>query len=194
MTGRSDPEPDEIEQQIISTVSSILQEQALWADDRSYLTRMMGKRKSNLDAPGYDSINEEVWTKTFVERLCALGRRLGFTSNDYDRQRGWSYDVLWRDLNTSGDWWVTKSVPLVLCCDFWVSGYTGYPSFEPLDKLLVARAERRVMICQHKYAGSVFDRFSSYIRQCEITKRKDRYLLLCYDPEDKKFSSSIFVA
>jgi hypothetical protein len=123
----SQPEPDEIEQQIVATLSSVLQEEALWADNRSYFTRMIGRGKSGSDASGENAINEEVWTKTIV----ALGRRLRFTSNDYDRQRGWMYDVLWRDLNTSGDWWITKSVPLVLCCDFWVSGYSGYPSFEP---------------------------------------------------------------
>jgi hypothetical protein len=104
------------------------------------------------------------------------------------------YDVLWRDLNTSGDWWITKSVPLVLCCDFWVSGYSAYPSFEPLDKLLVARAEHRVLICQHKYSGNVFGRFTSYVRQCEITKKRDRYLFLCYVPADKRFHSCVFVA
>jgi len=102
--------------------------------------------------------------------------------------------VLWRDLNTSGDWWVTNSVPLVLCCDFWVSGYTNYPSFEPLDKLLVARAEHRVLMCRHRYAGSVFDRYVSYVRQCNVTKRRDRYLFLCYVPEDSKFHSCVYVA
>ena len=104
------------------------------------------------------------------------------------------YDVIWRDLNTSGDWWITKSVPLVLCCDFHVSDFSSYPPFEPLDKLMVARAERRVLICQHKYCGNVFDRFSSYIRQCEYTKKNDRYLFLCYDANDKKFYSCVFIA
>jgi hypothetical protein len=102
MPRQSDPEPDEIEQQIIATVPSVLQERALWTDNSSFLTRVIGKSKSGLDAAGYASIDEELWTRTFIERLSALGRRLGFTSNDYDRQRGWGYDVLWRDLNTSG--------------------------------------------------------------------------------------------
>jgi len=102
--------------------------------------------------------------------------------------------VLWRDLNTGGDWWTTNGVPLALCCDWYVSGYTGYPSTEPLDKLLVTRAEHRVLICQHRYAGTVFDRFTSYIKQCEITKKRDRYLFLCCVPEDKKFHSCVFVA
>ncbi|WLC16295.1 hypothetical protein [Bradyrhizobium diazoefficiens] len=186
--------PDEIEQQIIAILPSILQEPELWADNRSYLTRIMGRDKSGVDAAGYASINEEVWIKMFIQRLSALGRRLGFTSQDYDRQRGWGYDVLWRDLSTGGDWWVTNGVPLVLCCDFWVSGHSNYPSFEPLDKLLVARAEHRVLMCRHKYAGSVFDRYTSYIRQCGITKKKDRYLLLCYVPDDQKFHSHVFAA
>jgi hypothetical protein len=189
---KSQPEPDEIERQIIAALSSVLQEEALWVDNRSYLTRMIARRKSGSDTSTESAINEEVWTKTIVERLSALGHRLRFTAND--RQRGWAYDVLWRDVNTSGDWWITNSVPLVLCCDFWISGYTDYPSFEPLDKLLIARAEHRVLICQHKYSGNVFDRFTSYVRQCEITRKRDRYLFLCYVPEDKKFHSCVFVA
>jgi hypothetical protein len=189
---KSQAEPDEIEQQIIATLSSVLQEEALWADNRSYLTRIMGKGKSGADAPGYDTINEQVWTKVIVERLSALGQRLRFNADGHGR--GWMYDVLWRNLNTSGDWWITKSVPLVLCCDFWVSGYSNHPSFEPLDKLMVARAEHRVLICQHRYSGNVFDRFASYIRQCEITKKRDRYLFLCYVPTDKRFHSCVFVA
>jgi hypothetical protein len=117
MDMKSQPEPDEIEQQVIATVSSVLKEEALWADNRSsYLTRIIGRGKSGSDASGENAINEEVWTKVIVARLSALGQRLRFTAND--RQRGWMYDVLWRDLNTSGDWWTTKSIPLVLCCDW----------------------------------------------------------------------------
>jgi hypothetical protein len=122
MDMKSPPEPDEIEQQIIATLSSVLQEDELWADNRSYLTRMIGRGKSGSDASGENAINEDVWKKTVVTRVAALGRRLRFTSDGSERD--WMYDVIWRDLNTSGDWWITKSIPLVLCCDFWVSGYT----------------------------------------------------------------------
>jgi hypothetical protein len=185
---KSQREPDEIERQITATLSSVLQEDALWADNRSYLTRMIGKGKAGSD--DY-AINEEVWTKTIVERLTALGQRLRFTANG--RQRGWMYDVLWRDLNTSGDWWTTTSVPLALCCDWYVSDL-NFPPTEPLDKLMVTRAEHRVLICQHRYAENVFERSTSYIRQCEFTKKGDRYLFLCYVPEEKKFHSCVFVA
>ncbi len=191
MDMKSQPEPDEIERKIIATLSSVLQEDALWADNRSYLTRMIGRGKSGSDASGENAIDEDVWKRIFVTRLAAAGRLLRYTSDGSDRN--WMYDVIWRDLNTSGDWWVTKSVPLVLCCDFYVSNFSGYSSFENLDKLMVARAEHRVLICQHKYSGNVFDRFTSYVKQSEITKR-DRYLFLCYVPADKKFHSCVFVA
>ena len=186
---KGEPKPDNIEQQVIATVTAVLQEDALWVDNRSYLARVMGKGKTGSD--DY-TIDEEVWRKAIVERLTALGQRLRFNANG--PQRGWMYDVLWRDLNTSGDWRITNSVPLVLCCDFWVSGYTDYPSFEPLDKLLIARAEHRVLICQHKYSENAFDRFASYIEQCEITTKRDRYLLLCYVPQEKKFKYRVFLA
>jgi len=183
---KSPPEPDEIEQQIIATVSSVLQEEALWADNRSYLARVIGKGKSGSD--DY-AINEELWTKTIVARLAALGQRLRFTVDG--RQRDWMYDVLWRD--TYGEWGVTTSVPLVLCCDWYVSAI-DFPLIESLGKLLVARAEHRVLICQHRYAGNVFDRSISFIRQCEFTKKGDRYLFLCYQTQTKKFFSRVFVA
>ena len=80
---KREPEPDELEQQIIATLSSVLQEEALWADNRSYLTRIIGKGKSGSDPY---AVNEEVWKKIIVERLSALGQRLLFTAND--RQKG----------------------------------------------------------------------------------------------------------
>ena len=161
MDMKSQPEPDEIEQKIIATLSSILQEDTLWADNRSYLKRIIEKGKSGSDTSDKNVINEneEVWTKTIVDRLSALGRRLRFTTDG--RQRDWMYDVLWRDQNTAGDWGTTESIPLVLCCDWYMGGRGGYPLFEPLDKLMIARAEHRVLICQHKYSGNVFDRFTS---------------------------------
>lgn len=192
MRNQHQADPDEIEQQVIAAVSSVLQDEALWWDDRSQLARITSKGKSDSDGSAANAINEEVWTKTIVARLLALGRSLRFTPNDH--QRGWMFDVLWRNLNTSGDWWTTESVPLALCCGWYVSGHSGYPSTEPLDKLLIARAEHRVLICQHRYPKNVFDHFTSYVQQCEITQKKDRYLFLCYVPGDKKFHSCVFVA
>jgi hypothetical protein len=173
--------PDVLEQQLIAAVSAVLQEEALWADNRSYLTRIIERGKSGSNEY---AINEEKWTKIIVERLTALGQRLRFTVSG--RQRDWMYDVLWRDLNTSGDWGTTKSVPLALCCHWYVSDI-GFPPTEPLDKLMVTRAEHRVLICQHRYSENVFERSKSYIRQCEFTKRGDRYLFLCYQPQSKSF-------
>jgi len=189
---KSQPEPDKIEQKIIDRASSILQEEALWADNRSYFTRIIGRRKSGSDASSENAINENLWTQTFVARFSGLGTSLRFHADN--RQREWMYDVVWRDLNTSGDWWTTISVPLVLCCDWYRSRYPGHTSFVSLDKLLVARAEHRVLICQNTLPGNAFDNFASYIRHCNITKKRDRYLFLCYVPEEKKFKSCVFVA
>ena len=78
---KSQIEPDEIEQQIIATLYSVLQEDELWADNRSYLTRMIGQGKLGAAAVAKNAINEELWKKTFITRLAALGRRLHFVSD-----------------------------------------------------------------------------------------------------------------
>jgi hypothetical protein len=187
--------PDKIEQQIIQVVSEVT-DQTEMIDDRSHFTRIIRKWSSKEDEKRDDAI-KEMWTKEIVQRVSTLGRRFGYRSESAHRgmgfRGGWMFDVIWRDLNTGGDWHTTTSVPLALACDWYVSGI-GFPTTEALDKLLVTRAERRVLIYQKRYGGNEFGQSVSYVDQCEITEPGDRYLFLCYDMHQKKLFSQVYRA
>jgi len=182
--------PDEIEQQVIVEVSAVLQHEALWTENRSYFTRLMEKGISGSGRSGQKRINEEALTKAIVAQLSELGRRLGFMSDN--RTRDWMYDILWREQNTAGEWWLTNSVPLVLSCN-WSRSEHGFVPLETLDQLMVARADHRVLVCLNRYSGNVFDDASAYVRQTPFAKKGDRYLFLCYVPELRTFHSRVHV-
>ena len=154
-------EPDEIENHIIRVVSAIGENRI---DDRSRVIRFFDRWSFYAQARRDDAIKER-WTKQIIIDLLSLGRKLRF---EVDCSPGgkwpgyrcnWMYDVVWRDLNTAGDWWTTNSVPLVLSCDWFVPdcGRPGFPPTETLDKLLASRADHRVLICQSSATANTFD-------------------------------------
>jgi hypothetical protein len=59
---------------------------------------------------------------------------------------------------------------------------------------MLARAQHRVMVCQGKWGfAAAFERLASTVDGSEITQAGDRYLLLSFDPNTKKFCSRIYV-
>jgi hypothetical protein len=69
------------------------------------------------------------------------------------------------------------------------------PGMEVLDRLLLARADHRVMVCQGGYSvRSTFDRLASTVEDCKLTRAGDRYLLLFFNKSSRRFEALVYVA
>ncbi len=163
--------PDEIEAQIIQ-IATGMSERAVaekWAD--------------------------KLWTTGLLFPIGELGKRLGhYVCAPQCReleigQGGWLYDLVW--LRKSGGDLI--GLPLVLESEWGTHDEAIDYDFQ---KLLVARAEHRVMICQGQGSDPDrhFKRFTEQVGHCALTQPGDRYLFLCYHWKDHEFKHRVFVA
>jgi len=126
--------------------------------------------------------SDRIWTEVIKKRIGILGKEKGFyiCSSGWsppDGQGEWLYDLVW--LQNEGNYMVR--VPLVLECEW---GIDIKNIEEDFCKLLVARAEHRIMIFQQKTQGDVnriLDRLDSAIKKFQHTTPRDRYLLIGLD-------------
>lgn len=126
--------------------------------------------------------SDRIWTEAIKKRIGILGKEKGFyiCSSGWstpDGQGEWLYDLVW--LQNEGNYMVR--VPLVLECEW---GIDIKNIEEDFCKLLVARAEHRIMIFQQKTQGDVnriLDRLDSAIKKFQHTTPRDRYLLIGLD-------------
>jgi hypothetical protein len=138
-------------------------------------------------------LGDKLWTGDLILRLGELGKRLGYyvcapqCRELENGQGGWLYDLVWLKNNEG----CLIGLPLVLETEW--SSRKGYID-DDFQKLLVARAEHRVMICQGSDPDRHFKRFIMQVRNCGLTQVGDRYLFLCFDWKDHKFKPRVFVA
>jgi hypothetical protein len=167
-------EPDEIEREVIRVISAIPKDPKHWADSRSGLARLTGRLSSNDTELKEENIKEN-WTKEIVRQLVELGSRLKFRVDDSHNvtrwNENWMYDVIWRKMDSDDGWTRTYSLPLVLECTWYTSRDDGYPDMRALDRMLLARADHRVMVCQSAHSGrQIFERVASTVELCGMTK------------------------
>jgi hypothetical protein len=84
----------------------------------------------------------------------------------------WLYDLCWRNLDEND---LVLNLPLVMECEW----HTGYDELlDDFQKLLVARADHRVFLCQQKpeHWAERVGQFIEQVRRYDGTKAGDRYL------------------
>jgi hypothetical protein len=137
----------------------------------------------------------KLWTKNLIFPLGQLGKQLGYyvcaaRSLELEKDQGaWLYDLAWLEYSDGNKCLI--GLPLILESEW--SARDGYID-DDFQKLLVARAEHRVMICQGSDPDRHFKRFAKQVRNCGLTQAGDRYLLLCLDLNDHKFKFRVFIA
>ena len=137
--------------------------------------------------------SDRQWTTEIMAALGRLGRAKGYDvgtsswSLDDGHCRGeWLYDLTWVVMRDG----VLADVPLVLECE-WSDKID--PDFQ---KLLLARAARRVMIFQQPSPAAVeevLSRLHVQIGAFGRTQPADRYLLFGLDWETNKFTKRLIV-
>jgi hypothetical protein len=168
------PNPDDLENGIITEANRIAEQGA-----------------------GENWSSEREWTTRLVLGLSELGHSQGF----YVCGRGcrafgqgeWLYDLLWLKLQNekTGD---IVDVPMILESE-WSPRPVNIE--EDFYKLLIGRAQHRVMIFQQSSAQALdklTERFRQIIRTFSGTRDGDRYLFLGFNGADKKFTAESYVA
>jgi len=137
------------------------------------------------------------WTAELMGTLGELGRKHGFDvcTSKWGRRDGhcwpeWLYDLTWLQMEDHH----IINVPLILESEWLLSLDHIQPDFE---KLLLGRAEHRVMVFQQKDQAAVAE-VIEYLKGC-IDRFKagapgDRYLFLGYDISAGSFRSDLHVA
>ena len=122
------------------------------------------------------------WTRRILTALCDVGTRLGYTvcaSNVDSADWGeWLFDVCW----LHGKRWL-KAVPMVAECE-----WENFGDIEDdFQKLLVARASLRVMVCDGWWLSNdtkgkaTADRLAQWVCEFEGSRIGDTYLLIIYE-------------
>jgi hypothetical protein len=112
--------------------------------------------------------------------------RVGLRAQKGNRE--FLYDLVW--LTYGDDGFRMTGVPLVLECEWGRLPDVDYD----FEKLLLARADHRVMIFQGTDPEQHFNRMIERVRHCGLTRSGDRYLLLCFDWAVRRFTPRLFVA
>jgi hypothetical protein len=122
--------------------------------------------------------SDRTWTSELTHRIGLLGKERGYyiCASGWgapDGQGGWLYDLVWLSIRGQS----IVDVPLVLESE-WGIGLKNID--EDFSKLLLARAEHRVMIFQQKTfadVAKVCDFLGNQISAFSRSQRGDRYLL-----------------
>jgi hypothetical protein len=141
--------------------------------------------------------NRMPWSDALFCELGKFGEDHGFfvCSKFYkarraDRGHGeWLFDHVW--LTNDEDGHITD-VPLILECEWDCNNELGVD--HDFGKLLLGRAEHRVMIFYSSEVERQFERLIGQVRKCARTQAGDRYLLLGLDRETQIFMPLVFVA
>lgn len=133
--------------------------------------------------------NKGEWTRKIKTALCTVGSDLGYSvcaSGVRNANWGeWLYDVSWLE----GNPWL-RSVPMVAECEW--GDLEGIKA--NFQKLLVARASLRVMICNGWCLPDIDDtkgeqtaeHLGQWVREFEKNRAGDTYLLIIYEWHERR--------
>ena len=132
-------------------------------------------------------VGTRVWTDTIMSALCAAGQTLGYyvcTSRVANADQGeWLFDQVWMT-RTQGP---LERIGLAVECEW---SRDQREIFYDFRKLLVARADVRLMIFQALTAQAVQDRFDQLRAETQgFTQHQsgDYYMLAGYDMAEGRF-------
>lgn len=138
---------------------------------------------------------DKVWTENLLRALASLGHSKKLhVSGDYCSEYGqgeWLYDQVWLDRDHETN--AIIDVPLILESE-WASRPKKIN--DDFQKLLLGRAQHRIMIFQNNDVPHVFETLKNQIRFCKRTQPGDRYLLLGwqYAKDHKEWKIELYVA
>ena len=157
-------------------------------------TRIVEKLSSMALDATQEAWTDPKWTLEIKRRIGLLGKERGYYVcatgwTPPDGQGEWLFDLVWLSVQNQ----LIIDVPLVLESE-WDYGPKGI--CEDFSKLLLARAQHRVMIFNQKTLGEVekiFDMLSGWVSAYLRGQRGDRYLLAGLDNTKKAFVNRLVI-
>ena len=140
------------------------------------------------------SAGRESWTTAVKTAICELGSKDFYVTasgcNEKSDYGEWLYDICWLECESNKDGWWLKNASVVFECE-WGKPFEVDNDF---DKLLLARAELRVMIFgeegdDYNAITQTADRLCERIKKFTAGSDEDQYLLVGYD--DKGYDDKI---
>jgi hypothetical protein len=128
--------------------------------------------------------NNSTWTKGILELVRNVGRsqseNYSFCPDPDENQSEWLYDLIWYENNTKN---CLINVPLVLECEW--SYNWGHVKYD-FEKLLIANAQYRVMICQmgKNEMSQWWENFEATIDGYMPLNKGSRFLIAILDDYD----------
>jgi hypothetical protein len=134
--------------------------------------------------------SDRLWTQTLIAELGSLGSKLryhvcGQGCAAYG-QGEWLYDMVWLEIKDSA----LVDIQLILESEWG----NEIDIREDFLKLLVGRAQHRVMVFQNASVEPVFSRLIKDVQAFQRTENGDRYLLIGRDLATRKMKFELFVA
>jgi len=135
------------------------------------------------------------WTEQIKIEIGTLGRNLGFevsthgSHEEHGFERGWLYDMIWYKTNEQQR---LDQIALVMESE-WKNNINDI--IYDFEKLMVARAEHRVMIFNTTDAkiNNYFNELIKIIDSSKLSQQDDRYLLLAISINDRSVDSRCHV-
>ena len=147
--------------------------------------------KINSDGLKYEWSDTE-WTKQIKSRLCDRGKNKGYfvyaSSADGKDGGEWLYDLTWLNYSEDG---LLINVELALESEWSIKGID-----DDFQKLLLCRAEMRMLVFQAKSISEAKEKISNLKRQiARFTKslKGDIYLFSCWNIEIQTFIHERYV-
>lgn len=135
--------------------------------------------------------SDATWTKEIKKRLVTLGKKYNFytyaSSTDGVNGGEWLFDLTWLIYNDK----FLRSVKLALESEWKIDGVD-----DDFQKLLLARAEIRVLIFQSKNKTSFSEKLIDLKKQISYyndSNKGDVYLFSCWIDDTKEFNHEIYV-
>lgn len=131
-----------------------------------------------LEATNEKLLGDRVWTKSLTEKIGDLGIELGYkvAARGFQEkyERDWLYDIVWYIEDEEKR---LQRVPLIVESE-WVKSGIKYD----FEKLLVGKAERRLMICQarKKDIDDLFEKLKNAVNAFQ-GNTGDRFLIAILD-------------
>jgi hypothetical protein len=139
--------------------------------------------------------SDRIWTGDLISALGRLGQErnyyvCGKHGHKYGGQDEWLYDLVWLLQSSDG---VIVDVPLILESEWGVKRSEDIR--EDFEKLLLGRAQHRVMVFQQRSdVKRVCDRYIEKMQRFGLTQVGDRYLFVGFDYTEKVIKSKLYVA
>ena len=137
--------------------------------------------------------SDSTWTREIKSSIARIGNRCNYAvyASSIPEAKGgeWLFDMTWIEQNRKGG---LLSIPLVLESEWGRSA----DAVDDFQKLLIARADRRVMIHAAKRGTSpeqAIDALIEKIRQSKLPQFGERYLFACWKEPEKEFVFKLHV-